>query len=1161
MDLWDRAKDILVLALERAPEERDDFVRRACGENDELREEVESLLFYHDQADTLLETPAALHVLEQSPGAVPGRLVGAFRIVREIGHGGMAVVYLGERDDGQFRMRAAIKMLKPGVYSREILQRFANERQTLAALDHPNIVKLLDGGSTEDGLPYLVMEYVEGVSMVEYCDAHLLSVNQRLGLFLKVCAAVEYAHRSQVIHRDLKPGNILITQDGVPRLLDFGIAKLLNPALQQVPLATSTGWRPMTVEYASPEQVRGDLVTCASDIYSLGVLLYELLAGRRPFEAEHRSRQELEEVICVQEPEPPSSVRRAAGGNLRLNRDLDTIVLKALSKRPEERFLTVADFAADLERHLSGQPIQARKPGLLYRGTRFARRHRESLTTALAVLLVAAAGGAWWVHSLTKRNASIPRAAASVHTRRSIAVWGLENLSGRPDAAWLSTALSETLAAHLAAGEELRVAPAETVARAKADFELGNREVIPRSALSRLRKNLGSDWIVLGSYRDEGPEHGGETRVDVHIENMITGETTAAVSETGSDREVLDLALRAGTRLRERFGISGLSTVEEQQIRAAFPSRPQAMRLYSRAVARLNALDALGARGLLVRAAALDTSAPLTHSALANAWRTLGYGQKAAEEAKLALDHAGGLSRENHLLVEAGFDEATSNWPQAIAAYQVLASLFPDSLDYALDLASAQSVGGHGKDALDTLAHLTHTSPTAADDPRVDLAVAAAAASLGDSKLRRDAADRAAVKADRQGALRLAATARATECRALANLGDNQRSGDVCQAAYRSFSEAGDREGMARTLHAMAEVPLNQGDYARSAELDQQALAILREIGDHQAMGATLVNIGLVRVKQGDFTAAHKRYAESLENYKLAGDKGGIAIVTGNSGNLYRAEGKLPEALANYERVLALSNEMGDRRSSALALAAIGDVRMDEGDLKGAETMYRQSLAVEQEIGEKSYAAERKASIGELLLVEGQTDRAIQTLQEALQDQEQLGKHGSVAETRLVLSEAACDLGRAQEAEQLARSALAEFQRQGERDKEISALATLSQVLLREGKADDAARVLEPARDPAAHSFNLSTKRSLDLAYARVLAATGHAARAEQTARKVLAQAGTSMVWLKLEAGLTLGEVELKRHAAAGRKQLADVAKAAHAKGFEQIARRASAPI
>src|SRR5271168_2923500 len=303
---WDQVKELFTLALERDAAERCEFLRQACGGDDVLRSEIESLLSSFDGAATFLEDSPATDLLFAQSRALAGKRIGAYRIVREIGQGGMAVVYLAERADDQYRKRVAIKMLKPGTKKDEILRRFRNERQTLAALDHSSIVRLLDGGSTEEGLPYLIMEYVEGVRIDEYCDTHRLSITERLQLFRAVCLAVQYAHETRVIHRDLKPSNILVTKEGVVRLLDFGIAKVLNPQLVPDTTRTRTDWRPMTPEYASPEQVRGALVTKTTDIYSLGVLLYELLTGHRPYRVRHDSALEIEWHRYREEPEKPS---------------------------------------------------------------------------------------------------------------------------------------------------------------------------------------------------------------------------------------------------------------------------------------------------------------------------------------------------------------------------------------------------------------------------------------------------------------------------------------------------------------------------------------------------------------------------------------------------------------------------------------------------------------------------------------------------------------------------------------------------------------------------------------------------------------------------------------------------------------------------------------
>lgn len=1154
---WDEVKEILASALELRPEERTEFVRKATGGDQALFAEVESLLLHHDQADSLLENSPAARWLSFDPSALTGKRIGAYKIVRELGEGGMAVVYLGERDDEQFRKRVAIKMLRPGFYTAEIVNRFRNERQTLAALDHPNIVKLLDGGSTEDGLPYLVMDYVEGVPIDQYCSSHQLSPSARLQLFLSVCAAVRYAHQNRVIHRDLKPGNILITGDEVPRLLDFGIAKLLNPEFLQTPLVTRTEWRPMTLEYASPEQVRGEAVTEASDIYSLGVLLYELLTGRRPYSTVGRSRLEIERMICEQEPERPSATRSATVARRALEGDLDTIIMKALRKEPKQRYASVEEFTADIQRHLSGAPVLARSPTLSYRSGRFLRRHNESFATGAVGIILIGAIGAW----LWTKN-SRPVGAVAARVRPSVAVLGFKNLSGRADAAWVSTALSEMLTTQMAAGEELRTISGDTVAQTKIDLNLSDAEGIPAGALPRVRGNLGSGYVVVGSYLDSTEQGVNQVRLDARLENTASGETVVAASELGSENNLLDLAARTGARLRERLGLSKISDLESQAIAASVPSNGEALRLYSQGLGRLRAFDALAAQDLLTRAVAADSSYPLSHSALATVWSTLGHDPDARQEAKQALDAAGKLSREDHLLVEARYYETVKNWPKAIETFEVLVSFFPDSLEYRLDLAGAKTSGGRPKDAVNDLSEFTRSNPQAAEDPRIDLAIAQAGSAGGDSKLRRDAAERAASKAERQGARLLLARARSLECRALANLGENAKAGVVCDEARRIFAETGDRGELARALHSTAEVPLNQGDLAIASKLYQQSLAISREIGDQQGIGSELNNLALISAMQGDFATGLRMYDESFRSYQQAGDKPGMAAVTGNTGNLLRKQGKLADALAHYQKALAISNEIGHRSSAAQALTAIGLALADQGDLPGASNMFQQALSIQRDIGEKSNYASTLVSMGEVLRQQGDPRQARKLFDDALSTQQQLDEMGSAAETRLALAELDCDSGRPNEAEQLARSALEVFQKQNEPNSEIFAASVLSRSFLEQGKLEEAGRSLETRLKLAEQSSDVTTRLSLALAHANVLAASKNLAAAEGVARRVLAEAPTDLFRLRLEASLTVAEIQIQgKNKTQGRARLGEVSKAAREKGFDLIARKASTAV
>ena len=397
---WKQVKEIFSAALERPVEERGAFLGEACGDDHSLRHQVERLIDSYERAGDFIEAPAVADDSFLPDDAdtrqfdpMAGRRVGAYRLAREIGRGGMGTVYLAVRADNQFNQRAAIKLLKRGMDTDFILRRFRNERQILAALNHPNIARLLDGGTTDDGLPYFVMEYIEGLPIHRYCDTERLGVAERLKMFRQVCAAVAYAHEHQVIHRDIKPRNILVTpstdgKDGTPKLLDFGIAKILDPDLAYDTLVpTATAMRMMTPEYASPEQARGEPVTGASDQYSLGVLLYELLTGQRPHQLRHRPPQEIARIISEQEPERPSEVvartreitasdgrrtvtltpetvshdRNTSPGELQrvLAGSLDDIVMRALGKDLRDRYASVDEFSQDINRYLQGLPVAA----------------------------------------------------------------------------------------------------------------------------------------------------------------------------------------------------------------------------------------------------------------------------------------------------------------------------------------------------------------------------------------------------------------------------------------------------------------------------------------------------------------------------------------------------------------------------------------------------------------------------------------------------------------------------------------------------------------------------------------------------------------------------------------------------------------------------------
>jgi serine/threonine protein kinase len=414
---WHKVKEVLQTAVELDPQARETFLDSACAGQESMRSEVESLLKSHEQDDAFLEHLAgveAADLIASTPGVWIGRRLGPYELLEEIGEGGMGAVYRAVRADGMYDKQVAIKLIRSGLSTGFFFSRFRNERQILAGLEHPNIARLLDGGVTEEGLPYVVLEFVAGRPIDEYCARHDLPIAERLKLFRTVCSAVQYAHQNLVVHRDLKPGNILVTEEGVPKLLDFGIAKILDPAEEGTEGdRTLTAMRVMTPDFASPEQVRGDTITTASDVYSLGVILYLLLSGRRPYRVSSSAPHEIIKAISDTDPEKPSTaatrlekrqnsvradsrvkqtnpieadpkrekLRRALSG------DLDNIVLKALRKEPGRRYATVEQFSEDVRRHLEHLPVIARRDTPAYRTSKFVMRHKPSAAAGLVVAL------------------------------------------------------------------------------------------------------------------------------------------------------------------------------------------------------------------------------------------------------------------------------------------------------------------------------------------------------------------------------------------------------------------------------------------------------------------------------------------------------------------------------------------------------------------------------------------------------------------------------------------------------------------------------------------------------------------------------------------------------------------------------------------------------
>ena len=556
-------------------------MERRCGQDTDLLEEAESLLA---EAEALLKERtdsfedcaqnAASTFWQEGPPR-GGERVGAYVIVRELGRGGMGTVFLAERADGQFEKQVAIKILNRGADTAEILRRFRAERQILAKLDHPNIARLLDAGTTDDGLPYFIMDYIVGAPVTRFAVAQRLSTRQRLELFLKICAAVEFAHRNLVVHRDIKPSNILANAEGEPKLLDFGIAKLLAKDEDAAQLTTEAQQH-LTPICASPEQAKGDPITVATDIYSLGALLYEMLSDQKPhrFSTARPTREELALVVGEQVPPPPSAVASDAQTARLLRGDLDAIVLFAMQKEPEMRYATVADLAADIRRHLAREPVVARHPTLGYRAKCLIKRNGSRLVASAAVVIVLAGVlFAFWARSQQNaREAAGMRArevsAPASDIRKSIAVLPFESLGDNNSPSYFADGVQDNILTDLGKVGDLKVISRSGVAA----YRGKNRN------MKQIGRDLGVANVLEGSVQISGD------RVRINAQ-LIDTQTDSQIWAEQYDRKLEDIfALQSELAQTIAAQLKAtLSTGEKAEISRQPTQDLQAYDLYLRA--------------------------------------------------------------------------------------------------------------------------------------------------------------------------------------------------------------------------------------------------------------------------------------------------------------------------------------------------------------------------------------------------------------------------------------------------------------------------------------------------------------------------------------------------------------------------------------------------
>ncbi|OGD20372.1 MAG: hypothetical protein A2W03_04855 [Candidatus Aminicenantes bacterium RBG_16_63_16] len=1093
------------------------------------------------------------------PTFSPGQtLAGRFRVSRFIARGGMGEVY--EAEDLELGESVALKTVRAEIAADlRALERFKTEIHLARKVTHPSACRIFDvfhhrdesAGPDGPDVTFLSMELLRGETLANrLARAGRLAPGEALPLVEQMAGALEAAHRAGVIHRDFKSANVMLTPRGTgsPEIravvTDFGLARR-NPVVDaSVASETLTGAVAGTPAYMAPEQIEGGPITAATDIYALGVVMYEMLTGKQPFEGDTPVAGMVKRL-----KEAPASPRTHVAD---LDPTWESVILRCLERAPEKRF----DSSAAVIAALHGEGVGDAGKAL--------RRWLRPAVIA-GVLVAVAVFGVLGRLALRRPASSLtaPRGAGiAAVARRSVAVLGLRNLTGRVEAAWLAVALAEMLTSELGAGEAVRTIPGEAVARMRAELDLADFDSLAQDTLKRVKERLGSDLLVLGSFTALGEKGGGQIRLDLRLQDTDLGETVASVSEAGTETALFDLVSRTGAQLRQKIGIDDPTAAERKAVRASLPKNREAVRFYAEGLEKLRLFDALGARELLEKARAADPGHALTRAALADVWSMLGYDSKARDEAKSAVDLSAALSRQDRLSVEGRYREATWEWDKAVEIYKTLFEFFPDNLDYGLRLASVQESGGKGKEGLGTLDTLRRLPAPAGQDPRIDLMEAVISRLLSESRRGQEAAARAARAALAQGARHVLARARFEEGSNLQNLGQMDEALAALEEAERLFREAGDQRGMAGSMNNRALVVAGRGDLAAAEKLFNAALAAYTSIGNKSGEALMEGNLGNIEYFRGNLAGARSRWERTLPTYLEINEKNGAARMLNNIASVLGEEGDVQGARGMFERALALYREIGQKSGAGSALGNIARSWHQQGDLAAAERAYAESLSIWKDTGDKQYAASHIQDFGRLLRDKGEFARARSAYDEAIALRVEMKQEGEAAEARLAVLELDVDEGRAKDAESPAREALAAFRRLGSGGSEASAHALLARIEAALGRLPAAADEAGQGLALAAKSQNRNHRLSVEIECARILGVLGEKERAAsltvlQKARAEAEEAG--LVPLLFEARLAQGEIEVRRSPVEAKALLLELKKDAEAKGFKRVAGLAAA--
>lgn len=765
----------------------------------------------------------------------------------------------------------------------------------------------------------------------------------------------------------------------------------------------------------------------------------------------------------------------------------------------------------------------------------------------------------WRSRPSSLQASSLLRSNSLVSMRRSVAVLGFQDLSGRANTSWLATALSEMLSTELAAGEKLRLVSGEDVANLRVSSPWSKTDTLDRRTTAHIGAALNSDVLVLGSYMMIGTADHEQLRLDVRMQDAKSGEIMIEIAEMGSTQDLFRLVSRIGAQLRNRLGIDQIQGADEAGVLAALPLDPEAARFYSLGVTKLRQFDALAAKDLLEQAAKIDPKFSLVHAMLARAWAQLGYEQKRREQAKLALDLAADLPRAQHMLVEGEYYESLGDQERAESVYRALFELFPDSVEYGLRLAGVQVLMGHGSQAMQVVHRLRSLPAPSSDDPRIDLAEERA---MKDNKPAALALTRSAMhKASIRGQTLLYAQARREECMQLAYGDQISQAIPACEDAYNTFLAAGNRLAAADSIRLMADEMGTEGHYGEALTTYQRALSLLVGLGEHEKTGAALNNMAINFENQGRLDEAEKLYNEAKIHFQQAGDKPNTAIAMSNVADILYSKGNLPAAAKLYQDTLDFLTTI-DHGNPGYALYRFADLRLAQGDVKAAQHLAEQAVeAMRPTHGDYQYLSGAMVELGKVLEQEGDLAGARSQFEQTLAIRHKLGAEQLAAESQVELANLAIDEGHADAAEPLLRTALAEFEKEKTDPDSSSAWTSLSRALLMQGKLDEAQKTAQRGTELSLTSSDPLLKLPAEIEQARVEMASAGTAQllaAQKRLNSAIATARRLGYYnLESQARLALGKCELKSSPAVGRKHLAALASETRSRGLELLARHA----